>query len=99
MLESDVEVYEHARLTLRRLMTERGVTQTAMAKVLGCSQGHLNDRLGGKVRLNLRDIARAARHFQVEVATFFSGGSGSVWIREIARRWLFLEPVAYLTAA
>jgi hypothetical protein len=57
--------------TVATLMRVRGVTQTALAKHLGVTQGAVSGRLGGRIRWAADDIALLARLCGVSMETFF----------------------------
>lgn len=77
---SDVDVFEFARLVLRRLMQERHTTQMDLVPILGVVQVAVSDRVRGRTNLTLLDIHRLARYWDVDPREFFpSSTSGSVW--------------------
>lgn len=70
-IASDEDVFEHARLVLKRLMKETRTTQEDLAGALGTTQASISDRVRGRIRLNLVDVHRFARHFGVAPSEFF----------------------------
>lgn len=78
------------------LMARDGISEGSLAVKLGLSRTSMNDRLRGRSRFTLDELARIAQVFEVEPGVFFknprsllSAGSESAWTRSTAgqTRW------------
>lgn len=78
-LAPDLDVCDHARQVMRRLMQERGTTQMDLAPVLGVVQVSVSKRVLGRTPLTLADIGRLARYWDVDPREFVPSTSESVW--------------------
>jgi transcriptional regulator with XRE-family HTH domain len=54
--------------SLRAELARRGMTQNDMARILGCSQGHISARMAGRAPWRVSDLAKIARYMGVPLA-------------------------------
>lgn len=69
-------VGEVVSLTVRHLMVDHDLTQTALAAILGITQPQVSARLGGRAPWSLTDLEVMARYFGVSVAELVGGEPG-----------------------
>lgn len=84
-MDTDADPFEVARLQLQRLREMHQLTQEDLASILGLHQARVSDRLGGRSKLTIADIHRAARYFGVSPAVFFEMPEVLPTRRRIAR--------------
>lgn len=63
---------ERVAAEVRAEMARRKVTQTALAKALGCSQAAVGRRLMAEVPMDTDDLERIARHLRVSPLVLLS---------------------------
>lgn len=58
---------------IRAEMVRRGISQEAIAKLLGLSQAAVSTRLRGETRITMDDAAAIAAHLKVPMAVLLDG--------------------------
>lgn len=84
-IASEVDVFDYARNTMRRLMKERGTTQMNLVPILGMVQVRVSDRVRGRTKLTLADIHRLARYWDIDPREFFPTSES---VSACTRLWL-----------
>lgn len=74
ILDSDAYLAERRRIAanVRAEVARRGVSQSALAELLGMNQAGISRRLSGRIDFSASEIAALAEYLSVPVNAFFN---------------------------
>ena len=64
-------VQQNVSAVVRMLMALRGLNQTELAEAVHTGQPRISDKLAGRRRWHVEDVAILANYFKVPIGTFF----------------------------